>query len=279
MLPRYGKNYSIISQLAPGPLNLSILFQQNAYPAQKFAINVPEKGSRGFLLMREGEHFSLYDIEQQFYIPAGNNIEDDKVPTTKAAVDIPTAPAEPETPKTVATTKTITKTVAKKPVSVKKPVIAPKPKIPAKTTIVKNDEPAGPRFMDDIELNNPRTASSSSNLISKDGADAEDFKNPIAIINSDCPKAISNGKFETIYNKLTNKSPDERVKYLLEQLGNCYTTNQVRSLTRALKGDDEKLTFLKAVYSRVTDQSAFPKLENLFGSDEWKGYFRAILPQ
>ena len=38
MLPRYGKDYSIISELAPGPINIEILFQQNKYPAEKFVI-------------------------------------------------------------------------------------------------------------------------------------------------------------------------------------------------------------------------------------------------
>lgn len=44
MMPRYGKNYCIISQLAPGPVKVQILFQQNIYPAQTFTIQVPENG-------------------------------------------------------------------------------------------------------------------------------------------------------------------------------------------------------------------------------------------
>ena len=47
MLPRFGKNYFIISELNPGVMNIELLFQQNLYPPQKFAINVPENGFRG----------------------------------------------------------------------------------------------------------------------------------------------------------------------------------------------------------------------------------------
>ncbi|MCC6185867.1 MAG: hypothetical protein IT256_01800, partial [Chitinophagaceae bacterium] len=38
MMPRYGKNYALLSRLAPGPLNLEILFQQNEYPPLQFNI-------------------------------------------------------------------------------------------------------------------------------------------------------------------------------------------------------------------------------------------------
>ena len=76
MQPRYGKNYSIISQLAPGPIHLQILFQQNTYPAQEFTLNIPENGERGFLLIKKGDAFSLYDVSQKFYLSAGNALED-----------------------------------------------------------------------------------------------------------------------------------------------------------------------------------------------------------
>jgi len=63
MLPRYGKNYSIISELEPGPIHIEILFQQRVYPSQQFTIDVPENGYRGFLLMRQADSFALYDLQ------------------------------------------------------------------------------------------------------------------------------------------------------------------------------------------------------------------------
>jgi hypothetical protein len=69
MLPRYGKNYCIISELNPGPIRIQVLFQQHAYPPQEFTINVPYNGNRAFLLNRQGNSFALYDLQQKKYLP------------------------------------------------------------------------------------------------------------------------------------------------------------------------------------------------------------------
>src|SRR5690606_20482164 len=76
MLPRYSKNYYIIPELGPGPINIQILFQQNEYPPLNFKILVPDAGFRGFLLTRQDGNFALYDIHQRFYLLPGENGED-----------------------------------------------------------------------------------------------------------------------------------------------------------------------------------------------------------
>lgn len=68
MLPRYGKNYCIISELNPGPVHIEVLFQQHAFKPQKFTINVPENGSRGFLLDQREQGFALYDLQQKKFL-------------------------------------------------------------------------------------------------------------------------------------------------------------------------------------------------------------------
>jgi hypothetical protein len=68
MMPRYGKNYCILSELAGGIIHIEVLFQQRAYPAQKFTINVPKDGCRGFLLNKQGETYQLYDLQQKKYL-------------------------------------------------------------------------------------------------------------------------------------------------------------------------------------------------------------------
>lgn len=68
MMPRYGKNYNILSELAPGPVHLEILFEQRKYPPEKFTIVVPEKGSRGFLLSRKDNIYVLYDLQDNKFI-------------------------------------------------------------------------------------------------------------------------------------------------------------------------------------------------------------------
>jgi hypothetical protein len=69
MLPRYGKDYCIISELNAGPIHIEVLFQQHTYPPQKFTIQVPEGGYRGFLLTKQGDAFVLYDLLEKKYLP------------------------------------------------------------------------------------------------------------------------------------------------------------------------------------------------------------------
>lgn len=271
MMPRYGKNYCIISQLAPGPINIEILFQQNIYPPQKFVVNVPVNGFRGFLLVQKGEEFSLYDLTNKYYIPSGNSAEDDILKTDNVAQEYLRVEKEPiakveekPTPKKVAQTKQPLRKMMK---AVTKPV-----------KIVKNEEPAGPMFIDDLELNSDRTVKK-QNTISTDIIDepATIAGDGVAVVNSDCPKPVNSSKFDKIYRTAGTKPGTERVKYLMEVLDNCFSTSQVNKLTNTLKSDAERFTFLKNVYSRVTDQAEFKQLENNLSTEEWKGYFRELL--
>lgn len=69
MMPRYGKNYCILSELSAGTKHIEVLFQQHKYKPQKFTINVPENGYRGFLLIRNESAFTLYDLQTKKYLP------------------------------------------------------------------------------------------------------------------------------------------------------------------------------------------------------------------
>jgi hypothetical protein len=266
MLTRYGKNYYIISELAPGPIALQILFQQNLYPPQKFVIQVPERGFRGFLLTKKENQFFLYDIHQQFYLPAGNKAEDDHAP----AIPEPQAVAIVEEPiKPVAQQKT---TIAAKPKAVKpiKPVVV---KSVNKATVEKTDGAEGPQFMDNIELGSSKSPSQGTL------PGGRVIKNKVAIINSDCPRAIDNSAFQNLYKKVSGKSGTDRLKLLLEKLDNCYTTNQVRIMARLLADDAERFTYFKKVYAKVTDQSAFANLDKMLTSADWKQYFKELVQQ
>jgi len=70
MMPRYGKDYCILSELQEGPMHIEVLFQQHAFPPQKFTIMVPEHGFRGLMLDRQGDHFVLYDFQKKRYLEA-----------------------------------------------------------------------------------------------------------------------------------------------------------------------------------------------------------------
>ncbi|WP_276134074.1 DUF4476 domain-containing protein [Polluticoccus soli] len=280
MLPRFGKNYYIISELAPGPVNIEVLFQQNVYAPQKFTVNVPDNGFRGFLLTKKGADFSLYDIHRQFYIPAGNKAGDDNY--TAYTAGTPTVPVDDITPvvpqdaqPVVKKTPSVAKTT--KPATsgkTAKPVVAKTPKTSVKVPTGKTDKTKEstnePVFLDNVELKSDRTG----NTLPAGGV----AKNSLATTNSDCPRALSNDAFDNIYKKAITKSTSGKLKYLLDKIeGNCYTSNQVRQLTQILPGDNERYTYLKKVYPRVTDQSAFKRLENLLTADEWKEYFRSLV--
>ncbi len=68
MQPRYGKNYCIIPKLQAGPLEIEILYQQNAYAPQTYTFTVPENSQRGFLLARKDTAYALYDIDAKNYL-------------------------------------------------------------------------------------------------------------------------------------------------------------------------------------------------------------------
>ncbi|HEY9178226.1 MAG TPA: DUF4476 domain-containing protein [Flavipsychrobacter sp.] len=278
MLPRYGKNYNIIPQLAPGPVNIQVLFQQNMYPAQRFTIMVPEDGFRGFLLLQKNGSFALYDIHQQFYLYPGNRAEDDRVPQANSYVYTTTAATAQQA-------------------------------VPAATDSrprATDRNSREPRFMSNIELNNERTVQNTrpaqrmaeeqrdnADTGSEPGSSIEDDRYEPAytaptesappagtyVTNSDCPSAMTDEEFEDLYSKSQAKAEKQKLRFLLAKMDLCFSTNQARMLAETLNNDPERYTFLKRVFPRVTDQYNFPPLENLLSTQEWRSYFRLILPK
>lgn len=275
MQPRYGKNYSIISGLAPGAIHLEILFQQNVFPPQHFTVQVPENGSRGFLITKQQDSFVLYDLQQQFYLPNNNTVEEDHVPTQIAAqpvkqVEVPEEKpvvAVVETPKPkVETTKP-----KKKPVS--KPVAKTKP-----------NTKEGEQFIEGITLNNQHddvvtkpTSTSTTNTDTSTTPAAND--NVVqSIPNSDCPTPLSRDDFGAIYKNALNQADDEaRTAFLLGKMDVCYASWQARALATMLTTDAARFTLLKKIYPRISDQSAFPLLDDLLRDPAYKDSFNQML--
>jgi len=290
MQPRYGKNYSIISQLAPGTVNLEILFQQNIYPPQHFAIKVPENGSRAFLLSKKGSSFSLYDVQQQFYIAAGNNGNDDHVPTYNPGDNY------------VATNSNVATTIQSNTTSANnynntynqnatnaQTAAQQDNRIVSNTsTVTRQAQNKEPQFIDNVELNNERTVQTNTEPAEvnypvereNDVAPAPKYATPRAnsSLNSQCPEPIMDNVFQDIYSRMNSRTDKTRLKYLLGKMDNCFTTSQVRILAKGLSNDPERYAFLKQAYPRVTDQGNFASLENLLTTREWKDYFKLIMP-
>jgi len=278
MQPRYGKNYSIISQLAPGPVHVQILFQQNAYPPQNFTIQVPENGYRGFIVTHKGNDFALYDLQQRTYLPANDAVAD-KLPETSNTVIAATAPAVAAPPVAVVDAAATTTAVVPAPVAMPSRDVASKKahidsliKAQNRKKIKQPEQSNQPQFIDNMVLNNERTVQPNS-----DNIRVVDNDPPVVITNSDCPIPMDNNTFEAIYVTMTGKKADDRLKYLLQNSKHCFSCNQVQIMAKELNSESQRYSFMKQVYPRVTDQANFRFLENMFTSAEWRSYFRLIM--
>jgi hypothetical protein len=267
MQPRFGKNYCIIPKMAPGPANIEILFQQNAFPAQKFTVLIPENGNRGFLLVRsEANGFMLYDLQQGFYLPAGNKAAEDRMPevvsSQATSVAIPLSDADTHAPEVQ---------VAEKPKPATTKPSSPKVAPAVKTPVVKDAKPV---FIGDLTLSKGNHSDTGHPIIPA-GTAAE---SPSVITNTDCPTPISSEEFGKIFAKVSAFSADEeKFEYLMEQMDKCYETWQARTLTGKLSGDAARYELLRKIYPRITDQAAFPALDDLLTSETWKAEFNRLV--
>ncbi|MES2479083.1 MAG: DUF4476 domain-containing protein [Bacteroidota bacterium] len=304
MMPRYGKNYALLSRLAPGPLNVEVLFQQNEFPAIQFNILVPENGKRAFILQKKDDGFALYDIEQNFYLKANNDIADDHIPTiinnTNLIVEKAHEPVAELTTKETNAEVNIEKVEPKEttlPAKIDSPQVAanttPDVEIvktnteaePVKTdssTVVSTDT-VKPKFIENITFDNSaHIASSTDETIKTNEHSSTELKteeaNPV-ILNSDCNGQISALNYTKLTNSITaKKSENERLGLILDAAKqNCMSSGQAQKLIEKLDSDIARFSALKSVYPKITDQANFGSLESLLSDEEWKAYFQNLI--
>ncbi|MDR3680873.1 MAG: DUF4476 domain-containing protein [Flavipsychrobacter sp.] len=284
MQPRYGKNYCIISQLAPGPVHIQVLFQQNVYPPQNFLIQVPENSYRGFIVTHKGDDFALYDLQQKIYIPAGNSIASAAAPATPRQAATESADPIVNTPAIAVVTEpsvsisatTAVASPAIEPISpTRNEIAARKAHIDSLVAVANTKKTkkgnTQPQFIDNMVLDNERTPQKGTYTIVTNG------EPPPVITNSDCPTPLDNNTFEDMYLHMTQKQGDERLKFLMQNSKHCFSCNQVYILAKELDKDQQRYSFLKHIYPRVTDQANFKSMQNLFTSAEWESYFLLIV--
>ncbi len=315
MVPRLGKNYCIIPNLASGVTYLEILFQQNAYPAQKFAINIPEGGSRGFVLQKVNDRqFALYDMQQGNYIVAGNKPEDDRIPeATQQPVVSPVDNPVAATPNTNAGTEEPLPAFGEGKKNKKA-----KSK-PVKEQPVKEETKSNDRFIGNMELNTdggqpttaeplpdfnttkpapvavkgkkkakPKAAETETSLAaipdeeesnSQPAKEVKETSNDQGIPNSDCKTAMSSEDFENFALKILDKADDDaRIKVLSKSKGRqCFTTEQVRIIANNLDTQSGRYDVVKMLYAQTSDQSNYYLLESLFKTNYLKGKFKEII--
>jgi len=272
MQPRFGKNYCIIPKLAPGPARIEILFQQNIYPSRKFTVQIPEGGSRGFLLVKLDGGYALYDLQQDFYLPAGNALSDDHVPLVRQRI---LSAAPPEIPKSPSLKSPDSRSDREPPKT------ARKKKEPVEQSVRKKREPltAQPRpasdgqpvFIDDLELTGG--GRDTAGIVLRDGTE-----NSLTIVNTDCPTPLSSEEFGKVFTSMSGHVTDEdRLEYMYGRMDLCYESWQARTLAGKLSGDAARFSLLRKIYPRITDQAAFPLLDDLLTSDIWKAEFNRLV--
>jgi hypothetical protein len=312
MMPRLGKNYALLSRLAPGPLNLEILFQQNEFPPIQFNILVPENSKRAFVLQNKEGIFSLYDIEQNFYLKPNNDISDDHLPTIitnnnialeknneEKSVDsnnrIPSIiktekPIDTEVIASVNPTKIDSLKKLDDPISPIENIEKNTPAInPDSTSIASSVDSNKLKFIENIIFDNETNKlkdelSTNINEQKKDSSliidpAIERESTPPAILNSDCTSQISALNFLKLNNSISaKKTENEKLGLIIEAAKqNCFNTQQVQKMLTQLESDLAKFTAIKKLYPKTTDQANFPSLEALFVESEWKDHFKELL--
>lgn len=279
MMPRYGKNYALLSRLAPGPLAVEVLFQQNEFPPLTFNIMVPESGKRAFVLNNKAGEFSLYDVEQNFYLKANNDISEDHLPTvlnnTQLSQPVAVMPdAEAPVKEEPTITAPVKEVVAPEEVPEIPVATQPVPAVP-ETPAVKDTpvvaEAGKPKFIADITFNNdPGTGT----VAAGSGGSSE----AAVVINSDCKGPMAVPAFLKLKNNISGKpGEDERLGILKTAIRqNCFSTEQAELLVRNLETDLAKLSALKDLYPKITNQSDFVKLESMLSEEDSKSYFRSF---
>lgn len=271
MQPRFGKNYCIIPQMAPGPAHIEILFQQNAYPPQKFTVLMPQAGSRGFLLTHQADTWMLYDLQQGFYLPAGNTEADDRMPMDNTIAQNTTTP-KPNTI-TIDSSPAASK-IAREDPYIKADVAVQKTK---EKTVETPADDGQPHFIKGLELPNHGKVNADGEITPEGAAGVTSHSNS-GIINTDCPTPLSNEEFGKIFSEISGLGSDEdRLDFMTKKLSFCYQSWQARTLVGRLEGDAARFELLKKIYPRITDQSAFPLLDDLLSAPVWKAEFDKLI--
>lgn len=274
MQPRYGKNYCILPQLAPGPLTIEILFQQNVFPPEKFTVLIPEGGSRGFLLVKKDGAYALYDLQQGFYLKAENAASDDRLPPANAPAAVVEEPVVAQTQEEKKEPPLLESKRNRAGISKPLHKSSRPPKHPAKPHHAAS---SGPAFIPNMALGHQGDTEAAP--AAKDqGAAGQASPQPPAIFNSDCPTAMSSEDFSKIFGAMSAKSGDEeRLGYILEEMDKCYQSWQARALAQMLSTEAARFTLLKHMYSRISDQGSFPLLDDLFTAGPWKDAFNKMV--
>jgi Domain of unknown function (DUF4476) len=390
MLPRYGKNYCIIPMLAPGAINIEILFQQNQFPPESFQIMVPENSGKAFLLTKKDDVYELYDLQQKTYIEPIDSDVDSAMAAAPVVVIANQSATPPRPPTKDSTTpsripsmvdtsggpkpqfidsvqlrnvRAVSPTqepakhgdsVAAKPadsgvvvpsidsrtlrndssLAIKRDSTAQQLATSTKAIIdmgnaITHDSArvvallqkkdttgvAAPAVIADTSNHRPIPNAVSpphADTVSIPGAKQSDSTGVVISTvtsgnahslakdtpsttssppifpapkkteyeisaNRNCPYTMSKENFDVFTGDLMRQPDTGRLRFLLSNLENCFSTIQIRTLTGSLLYEYDKLVFVKKAYPHTTDQPNYPKLVDIFETDKARDDFKEFI--
>lgn len=296
MQARYSKDFAILNGLAAGPLHLEILFQQNAYPAQKFTLNIPPSSQRSLMLKKiNSTQFALYDLNNGHYINAGNKVEDDVINTDPnkelqdmLAVNTP-APAATET-NNEAAGETIPEFPKTKPVKQAKPKKVKPVATETEPEVVTKAPETAPkeesRFLD-FEMNKEaansgrerggrdnkrkRTEETEAVAATPETTPEKPLKKTI-----NCTEGMDENAFNAFAQRLADRTDEEnRLSYVMKYGKSfCFSTEQVRIVALSFNSQSSRYEVARILKPRVADADNYTELLSLFNTNYLKERFK-----
>lgn len=299
MMERYSKNYVVLGNLASGPLNLEILFQQNKYPNQKFVLNILPSSQRSLVLKKIDQNkFALYDLNYGIYLNNGNRLEDD---ISGSDNDYQNTVLAAHTPSNEETVKEMP---AEKP---KKEKVSAKPKKEKKTEEEAIPEFTAPKEEKQQQAEEPALASTekpkkvkrsrSEKARAGEGSTGDerflDFemdkkesnsgnnrsgntKNNTAGANTKCTEPASDSQFDN-FAGLLNATDDEEVKLGIVRKNAkkyCFSTEQVRTIAMNFDSQSSRYEVARVLKAKVVDAEHYAQLSSLFNTNFLKERFK-----
>ncbi|HRP90026.1 MAG TPA: DUF4476 domain-containing protein [Edaphocola sp.] len=300
MMPRYGKDYTLLYNLASGPLHLEIQFQQNQYPSQKFVLNIQPSSQRSLVLTKVAENkFALYDLNYEFYLPADNKLEDDIQAQNTVAVD--NKAIEPLTKKSKETEIVANKKEKKEKIKGKKeddlpPFLAnagiekgkadkkenklktkkaKEQKKAEEETVAKNTEKVSKPKKEEGAKKEIKESSKTDNRFLDFEMNKDSGSNVEKESKEKCKEAASNEQFNSFAQLISSaKDEEERLLYLKKYSGMyCFSTDQVRVVAMNFDSQSSRYEVVKVLKKKTIDVENYKDLEVLFNTNYLKKKF------
>lgn len=284
MMERLSRNFVIVPGLEAGIAHFEVLFEQNAYPAQHYQIQIPEDGIRGFILTKvDDRNFALFDIQSNGYI-ANNNEKDEAflnfTPKEESVFSIASGKKKEEDVR----------------------VEEPESEEPSyRNNQVEEEAEKTNRFMEDIDLNDSRSSSQKKKkredrtilvedrlFKTKDNGNVKDGKTTpkekeekeeVTSYSSNCNGAMNPAQFESYAQSFNSSGDDEsKLKYFKKTYQQkCLNTEQIGFIASLLDGQSARYELVQLAYPETVDPGNYSILEKLFATDFLKKKFRDLI--